>query len=102
MMRGPNLWLVAGGLVAILAACLLGSTPLPPDRMVAALVGMGDAADRVVVWEIRLPRALAAWLVGLLNSKWPDVVIGYVIAVLFFKSAWPILRDSVMQLRQRP
>lgn len=45
---------------------------------------------------------LAAWLVGLLNSKWPDVVIGYVIAVLFFKSAWPILRDSVMQLRQRP
>ena len=64
MTRGLNLWLGAGGLVAILAACLLGSTPLPPDRMLAALVGMGDVADRVIVWEIRLPRALAAWLVG--------------------------------------
>lgn len=64
MTRGLNLWLGAGGLVAILAACLLGSTPLPPDRMLAALVGMGHVADRVIVWEIRLPRALAAWLVG--------------------------------------
>lgn len=64
MTRGLNLWLGAGGLVAILAACLLGSTPLPPDRMLAALFGMGDVADRVIVWEIRLPRALAAWLVG--------------------------------------
>ncbi|MEM1103178.1 MAG: iron ABC transporter permease [Pseudomonadota bacterium] len=56
--------LAAGGVAAIIAACLLGSTPLPFDRIVMALFGGGDAADRLVVWSIRLPRALAAFLVG--------------------------------------
>lgn len=41
----------------------------------------------------------AALLVQLMNSKWPDIVIGYVIAILFFKSAWPILKESIEQLR---
>ncbi len=50
--------------VAIFIACLLGSTPLPVDRVLAALFGGADAADRLVVWSIRLPRALAAFLVG--------------------------------------
>ena len=51
-------------LVAAFFACLLGSTPLPTDRVFAALVGGGDASDRLVVWAIRLPRALAAFLAG--------------------------------------
>ncbi len=50
--------------LAIFIACLLGSTPLPVDRVLAALFGGADAADRLVVWSIRLPRALAAFLVG--------------------------------------
>ncbi len=51
-------------LAAIVAACFLGSTPLGVDRVVAALLGGGEAGDRLVIWSIRLPRALAAFLVG--------------------------------------
>lgn len=61
-------WLTPGlgaaCLLAIFAACLLGSTPLSMDRVVAAFLGGADAGDRLVVWSIRLPRALAAFLVG--------------------------------------
>ncbi|MEL6828806.1 MAG: iron ABC transporter permease [Pseudomonadota bacterium] len=56
--------LCAATLVALFCACLLGSTPLAADRVIAALFGGADAADRLVVWSIRLPRALAAFLVG--------------------------------------
>ena len=45
-------------------ACLLGSTPLPADRVFAAMFGGADAADQLVIWAIRLPRALAAFLAG--------------------------------------
>lgn len=56
--------LVLASFVAIFSACLLGSTPMPPDRVLAALFGGADAPDRLVLWEIRLPRALAAYIVG--------------------------------------
>ena len=56
--------LILASLLAIFAACLLGSTPLPVDRVLAALFGGADVGDRLVVWSIRLPRALAAFLVG--------------------------------------
>lgn len=58
----PGLLLCA--FVVIAAACMLGSTPLSPGRVIAALFGGGDVADRLVVWEIRLPRAVAAFVVG--------------------------------------
>lgn len=51
-------------LIAIFAACLLGSTPMPFDRVLSAFFGAGDPGDELVVWSIRLPRALAAFLVG--------------------------------------
>lgn len=35
-----------------------------PGRIFAALIGQGSAGDTIVVWEIRLPRALAALVVG--------------------------------------
>lgn len=56
--------LAAASVAAIFAACLLGSTPLGAERVLAALLGMADSGDRTVVWAIRLPRALAAFLVG--------------------------------------
>lgn len=56
--------LAVASLLAILAACLLGSTPLPLDRLLAAFLGGGEPGDRLVVWAIRLPRALAAFLAG--------------------------------------
>lgn len=56
--------LIAASLLAIIAACFLGSTSLPVDRLLGALFGGADAGDRLVVWQIRLPRALAAYIVG--------------------------------------
>ena len=61
-------WLVPALLIAsvlaLFGACLLGSTPMSPARVLSAFVGGADAADRLVIWQIRLPRALAAYLVG--------------------------------------
>lgn len=58
-------WTLAGAaVVAVIAACFLGSVPLPPGRLFAALLGVGLPGDAIVVWAIRLPRALAALLVG--------------------------------------
>ncbi|HBH44897.1 MAG TPA: ABC transporter permease, partial [Hyphomonas atlantica] len=42
----------------------LGSTALPADRLLSALFGGANAGDRLVVWQIRLPRAIAAYIVG--------------------------------------
>ena len=51
-------------LAALFAACLLGSTPLEIERVLAALLGRGEPGDQIVVVQIRLPRALAAFAVG--------------------------------------
>ena len=56
--------LIGASVLALFAACLLGSTAMPADRVLAALFGAGDPSDRLVVWSIRLPRALSAFLVG--------------------------------------
>jgi iron complex transport system permease protein len=48
----------------LLGACLIGPTPLPAERIAAALIGHGAPADQVILWEIRAPRALAAFAVG--------------------------------------
>ncbi len=54
-----SLTLVAVSLIALLAAFALGSTPLALGQIFAS-----DADTHAIVWEIRFPRALAAWLVG--------------------------------------
>lgn len=56
--------LAAAGVAAATAACLLGPTPLGVGRVLAALAGAGPPGDLIVVWEIRLPRALAAFAAG--------------------------------------
>ncbi|MEL6979253.1 MAG: iron ABC transporter permease [Pseudomonadota bacterium] len=56
--------LSAATLAAVFCACLLGSTPLAPSRVLGAFFGVGAPGDLVVVWSIRLPRAAAAFLVG--------------------------------------
>jgi iron complex transport system permease protein len=50
--------------ICIVVACTLGSTPIGIARVVAALTGQSSAGDHIVIWEIRLPRSLAAYLVG--------------------------------------
>jgi iron complex transport system permease protein len=56
--------LVAALVLALFAALLLGTVPLSPGRVLAALMGGASAGDGLVVWQIRLPRALAAACVG--------------------------------------
>ncbi|MBF2758707.1 MAG: iron ABC transporter permease [Ectothiorhodospiraceae bacterium AqS1] len=74
--------LVCATALALFAACLLGSTPMSGQRVLAALLypfqpssegqssvalasGLAmKAADSLVVWQIRLPRALAAFITG--------------------------------------
>lgn len=51
-------------IAALLAACLLGSTPLDVERVLSAMFGRGEPGDRLVVLHIRLPRALTALAVG--------------------------------------
>jgi iron complex transport system permease protein len=46
------------------AALLIGASPLSLGDALTALFGVGEAGARVIIWEIRLPRALAAFLVG--------------------------------------
>ena len=56
--------LVALSLLAVIAACWFGTTPMSFSRIMAALFGQGAQSDEVIIWAIRLPRALAAFLAG--------------------------------------
>lgn len=56
--------LVSMSVVSLFLACLLGSTPLGLSQVFAAFFGQGSVGDTLVIWQIRLPRALAAFLVG--------------------------------------
>jgi iron complex transport system permease protein len=51
-------------LCAVVGALVLGSTPLSLSDIGAALIGKADASTNMIIWEIRLPRALAAFVVG--------------------------------------
>lgn len=62
----PLLWLALLGLAAILASLALGSVSLAPNEMLATLVGKGSPLHHTLVWELRLPRALAAFGTGAL------------------------------------
>jgi len=56
--------LTLASLAALIAACFLGSTDLPPARVIAALLGQGSTGDTLIILQIRLPRALAAFVTG--------------------------------------
>lgn len=45
-------------------ALMIGPYPLTPGQTLEALFGQGNAQAEIVVWNIRLPRILAALLVG--------------------------------------
>jgi iron complex transport system permease protein len=65
-MRDAGLLATLGGLsvVALFAALVIGPTPMAPGAALAALATIGDPGAQVIVWQIRLPRAAAAFLVG--------------------------------------
>ncbi|MDJ0977282.1 MAG: iron ABC transporter permease [Erythrobacter sp.] len=56
---------LAGGLLAaLILSLLLGSVPLPLERVLGAIAFQASAGDQLVVWQIRLPRSLTAAIVG--------------------------------------
>jgi len=42
---------------------------------------------------------VAALGVKILNSSWPDILVGAAIAALFLRSAFTVLRESFLELR---
>ena len=59
-----NSSLLVFGLIAIFCACLLGATPLSFTDTLGGLFRTGEIEHQLIVWEIRLPRALSAFAVG--------------------------------------
>ena len=49
---------------AVLAGCLIGPADFSLSQSLSALFGGGTEAAQIIVREIRLPRALAAWAAG--------------------------------------
>jgi Co/Zn/Cd efflux system component len=43
---------------------------------------------------------LAAWAVWATVSPWPDIVVGALICVVFFRSAYLVVREASAELRQ--
>jgi iron complex transport system permease protein len=57
--------LAAALLVVLFAVGLaIGSEPIPLGRLAAATIGGGQPIDSLILWQIRLPRALLALAVG--------------------------------------
>ena len=56
--------LIAASLISIFAACALGSTQMGFGQIMQTLLGQGETGDRLVIWQIRMPRAIAAFCVG--------------------------------------
>lgn len=56
--------LIAVCLLLLALSALTGSAPLSLAQTFSALIGRGSDAAQIIVWEIRLPRAVAALSVG--------------------------------------
>ena len=63
-MKSPALPLLVICLTLAVASALAGTAPLGLSDTLGALAGQGSDAARAIVWEIRLPRALAAFGCG--------------------------------------
>jgi iron complex transport system permease protein len=57
--------LLLSPLLAVLISLMAGSFTLSPGELFALLAaGPGDSVDQIILWQLRLPRALLAGLVG--------------------------------------
>lgn len=63
-----NFVLILLSLLAVLLSCFIGSTDLSFADIISALFGSENTSaeiiTEIIVWELRLPRALAAWVTG--------------------------------------
>lgn len=59
-----NLSLLIIGLSVCLIGCFLGSSALSPVDVIQGFLANGPIENTLIVWEVRLPRALAAFATG--------------------------------------
>ncbi|MGW0519644.1 FecCD family ABC transporter permease [Crossiella sp. NPDC003009] len=63
-----QLWVLAGALALLVLAVVVsigvGANPVAPAEVVRALVSYNGSSDHLIVWDIRVPRALLAIGVG--------------------------------------
>lgn len=111
--------LAAASLGALLVAAFAGVSPMSFTDTLGGLTGTGSDTARIIVWEIRLPRALAAFctgaalgasgaaLQGLLRNPLADpgvlgvsasAALGAVIAIYFGFSAVSALAAPVLAI----
>ena len=64
MLAHPNRLLALLAAAALAGAMLLGPTPLTPGEVIAALLARGETGHQLIIQDIRLPRAVAAFVVG--------------------------------------
>lgn len=64
-------------IVAVLASLGIGAVPLSPTRIIGAFGGDGDRIARIIVIDLRLPRALVGLLVGAMLGLAGAVLQGY-------------------------
>jgi iron complex transport system permease protein len=65
MGRAPALALLAAAAVAALAAGIaLGTVTIAPGRLLEVLLADDRSVEAVIVWDLRLPRALTAFVIG--------------------------------------
>jgi len=75
-------WALIGGLIALMivaavASLALGSVPLAPARVLAALAGHGDPVATAIVIELRLPRTILGLGVGAMLGLAGAALQGY-------------------------
>lgn len=94
----PQTLLMAGFGFAAFIVNVLAAVVLIPHRK-------GDANMRAVWLFSRndaignLAVVVAAGLVWVLNSPWPDLIVAFAVAGLFLQSAWSIIRDARSDLK---
>jgi len=64
-------------LVAAALSVGVGSAAIPPERVLAALLGHGDPVERAILVELRLPRAVLALAVGAMLGVSGAALQGY-------------------------
>lgn len=63
--RHINLLLISLSICVLIMASLLGPTALSFERYMGGLLGYGAEGDVSIIWQIRLPRAICVFAVGL-------------------------------------
>jgi iron complex transport system permease protein len=56
--------LAVSSILAVGTACCVGATDITLLRALSILIKPDTSIDSLIIWEIRLPRTLAAYLVG--------------------------------------